>query len=130
MNSMDLGIYDRDAIFWHFISSACATAQKSYCRHAGVRRPSSVRRPWSIGETRFAKFGGKVPFHHISRGFFFSYFQNFAFLILLWLFFVFVNIGPYGRKNFKRQLIWNYITDSLPPKNPCILLGRVSTKVV
>ena len=54
-----------------------------------------------------ANFGGKVPFHHISRPFFFFFFQNFAFLIFYDCFvcFVFVNIGPYGRKNFKRHLV-------------------------
>ncbi len=30
----------------------CATAQKSYCRHAGVRRPSIVR-PSSVRRHRF-----------------------------------------------------------------------------
>ncbi len=28
-------------------------------------------------------------------------------------FFVFVNMGPYGRKKVKRHLLWKYITDSL-----------------
>ncbi len=63
----------------------CATAQQSYCRHAGVRRPS-VRRPsvkliFSEPVKQInAKFGGKVPFHHISRPFFFVS-QNFAIFI-------------------------------------------------
>ncbi len=31
-------------------------------------------------------------------------------------FFVLVNMGPYGRENFKWHLLWNYITDSLQKK--------------
>ncbi len=31
----------------NFLALLCATAQQSYCRHAGVRRPS-VRRPSSV----------------------------------------------------------------------------------
>ncbi len=52
----------------------CATAQQSYCRHVGVRRPSVCRpsvKPVFSEPVRHinAKFGGKVPFHHISRPF-------------------------------------------------------------
>ncbi len=77
----------------HFLALLCATAQQSYCRHAGVRRPSVrpssiVRRPSvklmfsePIKQIN-AKFGGKVPFHHISRPFFFCFskFRIFYFL--------------------------------------------------
>ncbi len=44
-------------------------------------------------------------------------------------FFFFGNTKPYGRKKIKRHLLWKYITDALQ-KIPCILLGKVSTKVV
>ncbi len=69
-----------------FLALLCATTQQSYCSQAGVRRRSSVRRPsvkpvFSEPVKHIdAKFGGKVPFDHISRPFFFV-FQNFAFLI-------------------------------------------------
>ncbi len=51
--------------------------------------------------------------HYISRRFFF---QNFKFAIFYDFFFVFVNIGPYGSKNFKWHLHWKYAPDS-PPKH-------------
>ncbi len=39
----DLGTETKSKLF---LALLCATAQQSYCRHAGVRRPSSsVRRP-------------------------------------------------------------------------------------
>ncbi len=47
-----------------------------------------------------------------------------------WQNFVFVNMGPYGRKSFKRHLVWKCMHNRFPPKNSCILIGRVSTKVV
>ncbi len=57
-----------------FLALLCATAQQSYCRHAGVRRPSVCRpsvKPVFSEPVRHikAKFGGKVPLHHISRPF-------------------------------------------------------------
>ncbi len=62
-----------------------------------------------------AKFGGKVPFHYISRPFFFCFcFSKYCIFDFLWLFFRFVNMGPYGRKHFKRHLLWKYVTDSFP----------------
>ncbi len=44
----------------------------------------------------------------------------------IYIYFVFVNTGLYGRKNFK-HLLWQYASDSLLKKS-CILLRRVSTK--
>ena len=45
-----------------------------------------------------AFLGGKIPFRHISRPFYFcvSKFRIFDFLRIL---FIFVNMGPYGRKS-------------------------------
>ncbi len=40
-------------------------------------------------------------------------FQNFEFCQLFFFFF-FVNMGPYGRRNFKRHLVWKYTRDLLP----------------
>ena len=59
--------------FWvsDFFSSACAIAQQSYSRHAGVRRPSVDIAFSDTTELINAKFGGQVPIHHISRPFFF-----------------------------------------------------------
>ncbi len=46
-----------------FLALLCATAQQSYCRHAGVRRPS-VKPVFSEPVKQInAKFGTKVPFH-------------------------------------------------------------------
>ncbi len=82
-----------------FLALLCATAQQSYCRHAGVRRPSSVVRPSSVKPVFSepvkqinAKFGGKVPFHHISRPLFcsfskfviFDFFYDFLSFSLTW----------------------------------------------
>ncbi len=101
-----------------FLALLCATAQQSYCRHAGVR--PSVRRPsvkpvFSEPVMQInAIFGGKVPFLHISRTFFFFFFQNFAFLIFYDFFSFSLTWDHMAEKNFKRHLLWNYITDSLP----------------
>ncbi len=72
-------------------------------------RPSSVVRPSvkpifsePVGHIN-AKFGGKVPLHHISRPFF--YFSKFCIFDFLRIFSVFVNMGPFGRKNFNRLLL-------------------------
>ncbi len=72
-----------------FLALLCATAQQSYCRHAGVRRPSSVRHPSVLPSVKpvfsetdkqiNAKFGRNVSFT-ISPDHFF--FQNFAFLAI------------------------------------------------
>ncbi len=52
---------------------------------------------------------------------------------LLFLFFkilhFWLNMWPYVRKNFKRHLLWKYITDSLKKKKSCIFLGRVCIKL-
>ncbi len=73
---------------------------------SSCRRPSSIH-PSVVCRTHFlrtcqagVKFGGKVPFHHISRPFFF-FFKNFAFLIIYFFFFVvvdFVNMAPTSEK--------------------------------
>ncbi len=59
-----------------FLALLCATAEQSYCRHAGVRHPSSVVRRPSVKPVFSepfkqinAKFGEKMPIHHISRPF-------------------------------------------------------------
>ncbi len=72
-----------------------------------------------------AIFDGKVPFHHISRPFFF-FFSQFCIFGFLWISFVFVNMGLFGRKNQKTSplKVHNRITKQL-----CILLWRVSTKL-
>ena len=33
----------------HFLALLCATAQQSYCRHAGIRRPSIRTKIWASG---------------------------------------------------------------------------------
>ncbi len=104
------------------------------------RRPSSVRlsvRPSSVTPVFSepvrhinAKFGGKVPFHHISRPFLFVclllFFQNFAcFFFFLFWFFVFtivslsVNMGPYGRKILQTTFRLK-VHSGFTPKYSCI----------
>ncbi len=109
-------IYPYHAYLWllskWFSARLSATAQQSYCRHVGVR--PSVKPVFSETIKRInAKFWDKLPVHHIAKLFFFC-FQNFKLWSFLRFFFVFVNIGPYGRKNFKRHLLWKYTLDSLP----------------
>ena len=96
----------------------CATAQESYCRHAGVRSPS-VRRPSlkpvcseTVKQIKI-KFWEKLPVHHhISRLFFFV-FQNLQFN---------VNMGPYGRQKFQKPSPLK-VHNRFTPKIECILLG-------
>ena len=55
--------------------------------------------------------------------------SNFGFLPIFFFFFVFVDIGPYGRKKFQMT---SCLTEHnrFALKNSCMLLGMVSTKVV
>ncbi len=109
-----------------FLALLCATAQQSYCRHAGVRRPS-VKPVFSEPVKHInAKFGGKVPFDHISRPFFF---QNFAFCIFLRFFFSFSLTWDHMVEKTSND-IFSESAHQICSTNSCILLGRVSTKVV
>ena len=70
-------------VMFFILALLCATAQQIYYRHVCVRRPSG-RCPWNPfsqnpSSRLMLNFGGKVPFHHISRPFLF--FENVAFLI-------------------------------------------------
>ncbi len=81
------------------VSRANAVAQ------ASVVRRSSVKCVFSETVKQInAKFCGKVAIHHISRPFF-SVFKNFEFLNFNELFFIFVNMAPYGSENFKTLLL-------------------------
>ena len=71
-----------------------------------------------------AKFDGKVPFHHISRLFFF-FFQNFAFLIFYDFFSVLLTWDHMAEKIQTTSPLKVHITCT--PQKSCILLGRVST---
>ena len=87
----------------------CATAQQSYCRNAGVRRPS-VCRP-SIRKTRSQNSSCRLMpnlvylFSISPDHFLFVCFSKFCIFDFLRIFFVFVNMGAHGRKNFKRHLL-------------------------
>ncbi len=120
-----------------FLALLCATAQQGYCRHAGVCGPSSVRlsvvRSLSVKPVFSelikqinATFGGSVPFHHISMPFFF---QNFAFLIFYDFFSFSLTWDHMGEKKLPTTSPLK-LHKRFTPKNSCILLGRVSTKVV
>ena len=79
----------------------------------GVRRLSVVclsvclsvvtRARASTVKAGFAKFGHNVSFDYISRPFFHFFFLRF--------FSDFVNMGVYGRRNFKRLLVLQFFTD-------------------
>ncbi len=88
----------------------CATAQQSYCHHAGVRRPS-VKLVFSETVKRIkAKFWWKPTCPPYLRTLFVFYIFDFFFYDFC---FIFVNMGPYGSKNFI-HLLWKYTSDSLP----------------
>ena len=83
-------------------SSSAWLCQQSYCYDAGVRRSSSVRRPWSQ-VSRKPLHGSRPNFVGSSLStispddcfcLFVCLFQNFHDFI-----FIFVNMGPYGSKN-------------------------------
>ncbi len=118
----------------------CAAGQQSYCPQAGVRLPS-VRRPQGVIHKTRILINHQVNQHQIfwasylsTISVFFSL-QNYKSLFFVLFFSVFMNmpLEPYGRTNFKWQLLWKYTTlpNSLPShsQNAGIMLGRVSTKV-
>ena len=112
-----------------FLALLCATAQQSYCRHVGVCRLSvhpSVRRPpvkliFSEPVKQInAKFGGRVHFT-ISPDFLLLFFKISHFLFFYYFFI--------WEKKLQTTSPLK-VHDRFAPKNSCILLGRVSTKVV
>ena len=114
-----------------FFALLCATAQQSYCRHAGVRRPlpvrSSVKHIFSeTGMWINTKFCGIVHVHHISR-LLVSKFKSFEFDNFLLLFSL--TWERMGGICFKRTPPLKVQT-RFTPKNSSILLDKVSTKVV
>ena len=82
-----------------FSSALCYCTAELLSSHG---RPSSVKPIFSENVKQInAKFGGK---DHISRQLFcFSKYR--IFFIFYDFFFVFVNMGPYRRKSFKRHLL-------------------------
>ncbi len=50
-------------IFYDFLALLCATAQQSYCRHAGVRRPSV--KPVFKTQTRHADYNILYPVNNL-----------------------------------------------------------------
>ncbi len=98
----------------HFVPLLSAAALQSYCRHAGVRRPS-IRGPF-VRKTHFlgnhqaelnAKFCGKVSLSATSLDPFFKtiFFYDFSF---------FVHVVPYGRKNSTETCMREQILCGLP----------------
>ncbi len=81
--------------FSFLLALLCATAQQSYCRHVGVR----LQNPFSQinGKQINTEFCG--PIHPYLQTFLFVYI-----FFILTIFLVFVNMGPYGSKNFKHLL--------------------------
>ncbi len=83
--------------------------QPRYCHGVGIGRssgyPSSVNSGFSETSTWIqTKFHGKLPICHISRKFYSFFFQNCNFSNFH-IFFVFVNIGPYGSQICKTVLL-------------------------
>ncbi len=88
------------------------------------RRPTSLRPSINSGFSETAawiqaKFYGKLHTRHISRQFFF-FWQFFTFEILTIFFFVFVNMGQYGSKSFKR-----YFSHSLTRFQPSFMINML-----
>ena len=88
----------------------CATL--SYCRNAGVHRPSLVH---PSVKTVFSETVKRINYMYtISPHLFYFKILNF------WFFkdflFVLVSMGPYGSKHFKPHQ-WKYISHSLPPNH-------------
>ena len=126
-----------------FLVLICATvtAQQSYCHDMGVRHPSGrryvrpstsfSRKPSSGLTPNFSdRYLSTISPDHFLFCFVFV-FQNFKFSIFYNFFFrsfVFVNIGPYGTKKFQTTSSLKVRTRFIS-KN-CILLGKISTKVV
>ena len=111
-------VFDLNFSFWSltiFSSVLCYCTAKLLSSHGRPTsfHPSSIKPVLSEhGKHINATFGGIVPFTISPDQFFvclfvfFCVFQNFAFLIFTHMYeigFVFVNIWPYGRKNFKRH---------------------------
>ncbi len=117
-----------------FLALLCASAQQSSCHGVGVRRPS-VRRPLVIRPSNSFLGNALIPYlverctSSISPDYFCLFFKLVNFDFFYDICFIFVNIRPYGSKRFKRHILWKYTPDLLP-KMQCILLGKVSTKVV
>ncbi len=60
-----------------------------------------------------AKVCVKVPVHHIARPFNFKMLKS-AFFGDVYFYFIFVNMGSCGKKQFTQLLLCKYTTDSLP----------------
>ena len=91
---------------WCIYSALFSSAwlcQQSYCRGAGVRRPSvnlgfSENAAWIQ-----AKFGAKLPIRHMPKPFFFFIFSKFLIFIFLRFFFSFsLTADPMGAQISKR----------------------------
>ncbi len=104
------------------ISSAlcyCSTAEIVLCKRL------SVHKIIFLETTK----GTNSKFTIFPDIFFWFWFLKLFFLFFLWFLFIFVNMRPYGRKNFKRNLLWKHTTNSLP-KFHAYSWGRVFTKVI
>ncbi len=92
-------------IIFGFFSSAWL-CQQSYCHGAGVRRPSVVRKLRFLWNRCMDpdQILWVAPFPPYLQTIFFL-FLKFSIFKFLRIFFVFVNMGPYGSKNFKTLLL-------------------------
>ncbi len=97
-----------------FVSRATVMAQASVVCRPSVCRPSSVRklkflRNRCMDPDKILWEATYPPY--LQTVFFFLFFQNFQFSNVYEFFFVFVNMGPYGSKNFKTLLLLQFSSD-------------------
>ncbi len=86
----------------------CLHSRSAVMAQASVVRPSSINSGFSETAAWIqAKFEGSS----LSTILHIIFFQNFKVSIFLGLFFIFVNIGPYGSKTVKTRLLLQYLSD-------------------
>ena len=88
-----------------------------YCAGELLSWRSSVHRRPSVPQTKEHKIWGNGTYYPPYLQTIFYLFFRILFIFILFyctfhdLCFVIINMGPYGRKNFKRHLIWKCTTD-------------------
>ena len=107
------------------VALLCVTSQQIYCRQAGVRRSSSVHHR-SVRKTFFLR-NHEANKPNFRENYLSTISQN-RFFFRFFFFFVFANMGPYGRKISNN--ISSESTHQIYSQKSRILIGRVSTKVV
>ena len=118
-----------------FVSLLVFSTPLCYCT---AELLSSCGRPSSVRPSPFSENPSDILMPNLVERYLFTispdhflFFKMLHFLFFT-IFFLFINMGPYGRKTSKRHLIWKYITDSLQKiyakglYQSCIKIGRIS----